>query len=110
VLEEYDVDIVFQAHWHFFERSYPLLYDDSLPLDAEIVSPSEGIYYITTALAGGPFNCQTVDPSLFETYFCTNNTDNKTAATYVTIIDGNSLRADTIDVDGVTVDTLYINH
>ena len=99
LFEQYGVDIVFGAHWHFYERSYPLK-------EGLIVSPDEGILYVTSALAGGPFNCQ--DPgspykSLFETYYC-----NKTAAAYITINKG-ILTAQVVTVDDEVVDTFTID-
>ena len=99
LFERYGVDIVFGAHWHFYERSYPLR-------EGLIVSPGEGVLYVTSALAGGPFNCQepsSPHKSLFETYYC-----NKTAAVYVTIGKG-ALTAQLVTVDNEVVDTFAIN-
>ena len=98
LFERYGVDIVFGAHWHFYERSYPL--EEGL-----VVSPEEGVLYITSALAGGPFNCQepgSPQKSLFETYYC-----DKTAAVYVTIDQG-TLAAQLVTVDDEVVDTFAI--
>ena len=98
LFERYGVDIVFGAHWHFYERSYPL--KESL-----IVSPEEGVLYVTSALAGGPFNCQEAGSpytSLFETYYC-----DKTAALYVTI-DNGMLRGELVTVDDELVDTFTL--
>ncbi|UCC97104.1 MAG: metallophosphoesterase [Phycisphaerales bacterium] len=99
LFEQYGVDIVFGAHWHFYERSYPLK-------EGRIVSPEEGVVYITSALAGGPFNCQESGSPhipLFETYYC-----NQTAAVYITI-DGAMLTGQLVTVDDEVVDTFAIN-
>jgi len=99
LFEQYGVDIVFGAHWHFYERSYPLK-------EGLIVSPEEGVLYITSALAGGPFNCQEPGSSyksLFETYYC-----NKTAAVYITI-NKQTLTGQLVTVDDEVVDTFTIS-
>ncbi len=98
LFERYGVDVVFGAHWHFYERSYPLK-------EGLIVSPENGVLYVTSALAGGPFNCQEAGSpykSLFETYYC-----NKTAAVYVTI-DKGALTAQLVTFDDEIVDTFAI--
>jgi len=99
LFEQHGVDIVFGSHWHFYERSYPLK-------EGLIVSPDEGVLYITSALAGGPFNCQEPGSpykSLFETYYC-----NKTAAVYVTI-NKRVLTGQLVTVDDEVVDTFTIS-
>lgn len=99
LFEQYGVDIVFGAHWHFYERSYPLK-------GGLIVSPDKGVIYITSALAGGPFNCQEPGSpykSLFEKYYC-----NKTAAVYVTI-NRRVLTGQLVTVDNEVIDTFTIS-
>lgn len=45
VFEKYGVDISFSGHNHLYERSYPML-------GGKVVSPGEGVVYITTGAGG----------------------------------------------------------
>jgi hypothetical protein len=50
---KYGVDVVLQAHIHWYERSYPI---DSDPPPGEIAPPGEGVIYLVSGGWGGPLS------------------------------------------------------
>lgn len=44
LFERYDVDIVLQAHLHAYERTYPVMYNETEPLDPMVTSNETEIY------------------------------------------------------------------
>jgi hypothetical protein len=50
---KYGVDVAFQAHIHWYDRSYPI---DSDPPPGEVSSPEEGVVYIVSGGWGGPLS------------------------------------------------------
>ena len=50
---KYGVDVVFQGHIHYYDRSYPI---DSDPPPGEIAPPGEGVIYVVSGGWGAPLS------------------------------------------------------
>lgn len=101
IFDEQGVDMVFAAHNHFYERTYPIR-------DNNIVPPGNGngIYYVTSGGGGAPYG--THDPLAADAQFLATWRDNETHAVCITI-NGNELTLETItNVNNQVIDTLQL--
>ncbi len=102
LFDEYAVDLVFQGHTHFYERTLPIRSDTptDTSIGPEYVDPS-GTFYVVTGGGGGTL--ATAEPKSFSAYY-------QSIHHFVRVeIEGLRLTLVAIDRGGKEIDTLRIS-
>ena len=97
---KYGVDVVFQAHIHWYERLYPI---DSDPPPGEIAPLGEGVVYLVSGGWGGPLSHGS--PEEYTAY----GPESIYHFALVDLFENGTLHLQAVDQGGNVFDELYIN-
>ena len=96
---KYGVDVVFQAHIHWYDRLYPI---DSDPPPGEVAPPREGVVYLVSGGWGGPLSYGS--PQEYTAY----GPESTYHFTLVDVFENGTSHLQAVDRGGNVFDELYI--